>query len=69
MGELRAAGVRPEQVIGYCAWLLGLRELGQTKPVAMSVDEALRRFSWSKVREDVTDKVLPDDLLETLLRI
>lgn len=69
MGELRAAGVRPEQVIGYCAWLLGLREPGQTKPAAMSAAEALRRFSWSQVRADATDKVLPDDLLATLLRI
>lgn len=25
MGAIRAAGVRPEQVIGYCAWLLGIR--------------------------------------------
>ncbi|WP_314687029.1 glutamate--tRNA ligase family protein [uncultured Bifidobacterium sp.] len=25
MGAIRAAGVRSEQVIGYCAWLLGIR--------------------------------------------
>jgi glutamyl-Q tRNA(Asp) synthetase len=60
LGQLRAEGVRPEQVVGYCAWLLGVRaEPGQRGPVPMTVSEVSERFTWSVVRADTSDRRLP----------
>lgn len=67
IGELRAEGVRPEQIIGYCAWLLGIRELHDVQmsdtsgPVAMSAREALECFTWDSIRADKSDRVLAPD--------
>lgn len=64
LGVLRAAGVEPEQVIGYCAWLLGVRKsdgignCGAAGPVPMDAQEALERFSWEQVKTDVSDRKL-----------
>ncbi len=47
LGALRAQGVRPEQIIGYCAWALGLTD----HPQAMEAADALALFSWDAVRD------------------
>lgn len=61
LGRLRADGVQPEEVIGYCAWLLGLRaEPKQREPVPMTANEALQCFTWAAVRTDVSDRRLPE---------
>ena len=45
MGVLRAHGVTAEQVVGYCAWLLGLQgDSAHTSPQPMSAVEALQEF-------------------------
>ncbi|MEE1297004.1 MAG: tRNA glutamyl-Q(34) synthetase GluQRS [Bifidobacterium sp.] len=50
MGAMRAAGMRPEDVVGVAAWALGLAD--SERPVPMSAREALAAFSWDKVRRD-----------------
>ncbi|SCC80099.1 glutamyl-tRNA synthetase [Bifidobacterium commune] len=72
IGTLRDAGASPEQVVGYCAWLLGIRPPGGVHmsntigPVPMSAQEALQFFVWDGVRADRSDRILPlgwsDDL-------
>ncbi|RSX50989.1 glutamyl-Q tRNA(Asp) ligase [Bifidobacterium goeldii] len=57
MGALRKRGIQPEQVIGYCAWLLGL--IDQPEP-CMPVD-LLDRFSWERVAANTADRRIPDD--------
>ncbi|WEV68356.1 glutamate--tRNA ligase family protein [Bifidobacterium sp. ESL0769] len=67
ISSLRADGVKPEQIIGYCAWLLGVRASESqgvhmpdaTGPVAMSAREALERFTWDDIRVDKSDRILP----------
>ena len=62
MGALRAHGVSPEQVVGYCAWLLGLQgDRAHTTPRPMSAAEALQEFDWSKVRADTADRSISQD--------
>ena len=63
LGVLRTQGVRPQQVIGYCAWALGL----VLQPRAMSAGEALAVFSWQRVRAHAADVRVPDDLPARLL--
>lgn len=63
LGVLRTQGVRPQQVIGYCAWALGL----VPQPRAMSAGEALAVFSWQRVRTHAADVRVPDDLPARLL--
>lgn len=63
LGVLRTQGVRPQQVIGYCAWALGL----VLQPRAMSAGEALAVFSWQQVRAHAADVRVPDDLPARLL--
>lgn len=65
LGVLRAQGVRPQQVVGYCAWALGL----VPQPRAMSAGEALAEFSWRRVRAYAADVRVPDDLPARLLRL
>lgn len=65
LGVLRAQGVRPQQVVGYCAWALGL----VPQPRAMSAGEALAEFSWRRVRAHAADVRVPDDLPARLLRL
>ncbi|MDF7640242.1 glutamyl-Q tRNA(Asp) synthetase [Bifidobacterium sp. ESL0784] len=70
IGTLRAEGVKPEQVIGYCAWLLGVRNPENVHmpdasgPVAMSAREALECFTWSSVRADKSDRILSPNWAE-----
>lgn len=59
LGILTAHGVTAQQIIGYCAWLLGLQgDLKHTKPQPMSADEALGVFSWDAVRTNTSDRTL-----------
>lgn len=60
MGRLREEGVAPEQVIGYCAWMLGLREPGQGAPCAMAARDVLPMFSWNRVALDTRDHMAVD---------
>ena len=60
LGFLRANGVGPNQVIGYCTWMLGL----QSSPWPMSAADALeafRRYDWRPLREHPSDRRVPDD--------
>ena len=54
LGVLRADGVRPEEVVGRCAWWLGLQTdaagVPLPEPTPMSAAEALGAFSWERVR-------------------
>lgn len=59
LGILTAHGATAQQIIGYCAWLLGLQgDLKHTKPQPMSADEALGVFSWDAVRANTSDRTL-----------
>lgn len=59
LGILTAHGVTAQQIIGYCAWLLGLQgDPEHTKPQPMSAAEALGEFSWDAVRANTSDRVL-----------
>ncbi|WEV47693.1 glutamyl-Q tRNA(Asp) synthetase [Bifidobacterium sp. ESL0690] len=64
IGSLRSDGVNPEQIIGYCAWLLGIRGPRNvhmpdaTGPVSMSAREALECFTWDDIRADKSDRIL-----------
>jgi glutamyl-Q tRNA(Asp) synthetase len=75
IGTLRDAGVSPKQVIGYCAWLLGIRPSGDVHmsntagPVPMSAQEALQFFTWDGVRADRSDRVLPQGWPDDLTRM
>ena len=65
VATLREAGVRPEQVIGYCAWLLGLEEGAEPEPCAAR--DCVGGFSWDRVRRSrwgVEDRVLEPRALE-----
>lgn len=67
IGTLRADGVKPEQIIGYCAWLLGVRQSHNvhmpdaSKPIAMSAQEALQCFTFDAIRADKSDRILHPD--------
>ena len=66
LGFLRSRGVRREQVVGYCAWLLGLRPdaSATSQPVPMTAAEALDAFTavggWSGLRGNLADRTMPD---------
>ncbi|RSX55449.1 glutamyl-Q tRNA(Asp) ligase [Bifidobacterium dolichotidis] len=80
LGYLRTQGVQPEQIIGYCAALLGLNAEGVTydeqghidpmredfNPAPMTAQQVLEAFSWQAVRAVNYDKALPDDLANRL---
>ncbi|NMM95071.1 glutamyl-Q tRNA(Asp) synthetase [Bifidobacterium oedipodis] len=60
MGALRARGVRTEQIIGYCAWLLRL----QPTPDPCQATDLLDSFSWAALRASHADRALdPSDPL------
>lgn len=62
MGALRAHGVTAEQVVGYCAWLLGLQgDSAHTSPQPMGAVEALQEFDWGKIRADTADRSISQD--------
>lgn len=75
IGTLRDAGVGPEQVIGYCAWLLGIRlpsgvHMANTAgPVPMSAQEALQFFTWDGLRANRSDRILPQGWSDDLTRM
>lgn len=69
MGVIRASHIAPEQVIGYCAWLLGIRPGSDGGPVAMSAQEALPLFSWRCLRGDTADRTVDGRLLDVLRAI
>lgn len=52
MGTLRERGVDPREVVGYCAWLLGV--VDGPRPVAPC--ELVTAFSWDAVAADVSDR-------------
>lgn len=54
MGALRARGIAPEQVIGYCAWLLRVRPT----PEPCTAAELVSDFSWTPLRVDHPDRAL-----------
>ncbi len=61
MGILRNNGAAAEQIVGYCAWLLGLQSQQSAEPQPMSADEALHEFQkhgWSALRENPADRLL-----------
>ena len=59
LGILTAHGATAQQIIGYCAWLLGLQgDPEHTKPQPMSATEALGEFSWDAVRANTSDRML-----------
>lgn len=65
VATLREAGVRPEQVIGYCAWLLGLEEGAEPEPCA--AQDCVGGFSWNRVRRSrwgMKDRVLEPRALD-----
>lgn len=69
MGALRARGVGPEQIIGYCAWLLRVRPT----PEPCTAAELVPDFSWAPLRAthpdralDPTDSATPAWLVEAL---
>lgn len=53
LGQLREGGVRPENVIGYCAWLLGLLD----GPRPMKPADLVGMYDDALVRRDVHDRV------------
>ncbi|WP_277596404.1 glutamyl-Q tRNA(Asp) synthetase [Bifidobacterium callimiconis] len=59
LGVLREEGVTPESVIGYCAWLLRLRET----PQPVSAHDLLADFSWNPLRADHEDRVCDPTVL------
>ncbi|OZG61930.1 glutamyl-Q tRNA(Asp) ligase [Bifidobacterium lemurum] len=60
MGALRARGVTPEQVVGYCAYLLNLRP--DAEPC--SAAELVPGFSWEPLRAEHDDRAVdPSDPL------
>ncbi|NEG70291.1 glutamyl-Q tRNA(Asp) synthetase [Bifidobacterium choloepi] len=73
LGYLRSRGVAAEQVVGYCAALLGLPVRGgfaddvttpedpRFRPVPLTAAEALDLFSWESLRGNLTDRKLPSD--------
>ena len=76
LGYLRRQGVHAEQVIGYCAWMLGLQGeasgpvSGDAPAVApMTASEALAAFrerGWAPLRAHRADRRVPDDCSGTL---
>lgn len=57
MGALKARGVTPQQVIGYCAWLLRLVD----EPVPCTPSDLLPNFSWSPLAANPQDRAIPDN--------
>lgn len=62
IGSLRERKVKPEQVLGLCAWLLGL----QDRPEEASLHQLRESFSWAQVRSHLHDKILEDSLVDAL---
>lgn len=57
---LREWGASPEQIIGFCAWLMNLYPAPQ--PVPMGIEECVKLFSYKKVKfgpNRLKDRELP----------
>jgi glutamyl-tRNA synthetase len=60
LASLREAGVRPEQLVGYLAYSLGLQET----PEAATMHDVLEIFDWGQLQKTVW--ILPDELVSVL---
>ena len=63
MGALRSRGFSARLIIGYCAWLLGVRvpdDQGRlnSHPVPMTPSEVAELFTWEPLRRDHHDRIL-----------
>ena len=63
IGALRSHGFSARQIIGYCAWLLGVRVTDEHRrfndqPVEMTPSEAAELFTWEPLRRDHRDRTL-----------
>jgi glutamyl-tRNA synthetase len=56
--SLRGAGVRPEALVGYLGWSLGLLDRPEPCPAAGLIS----RFGWERVGKEIW--ILPEDLAE-----
>ncbi|BDR53727.1 glutamyl-Q tRNA(Asp) synthetase [Bombiscardovia nodaiensis] len=63
LGTLRAQGVRPQQVLGLCAWLLGL----QIRPEPAQLSQLLAVFDWGLIAAHRQDRVLKPSTLATMV--
>ena len=63
LAALRERGVRPEQLLGYMAYSLGLIDTLRT----CTLDELVTSFSWDRVTRE--DWVLPERFYEHLARL
>lgn len=61
MGTLRERGVDPREVVGYCAWLLGVID----KPRPVEPRELTAVFSWDAVAADTSDRRVDADAVCT----
>lgn len=61
--SLRAAGVRPERLVGYLAWSLGLTD----RPEACRPAELVEGLAWERIHRE--DRVLPEDFEEVLATV
>jgi len=57
LGALRSSGIRPERLLGWLGWSLGLLPLAR----AISTAELLERFEWKNVSHQ--DRVVDPDLV------
>ncbi|HUP24402.1 MAG TPA: tRNA glutamyl-Q(34) synthetase GluQRS [Thermoanaerobaculia bacterium] len=60
LGSLREAGIPAEQVVGYLAWTLGLRD--RVEPVRSR--DLIESFSWAAIAREAV--LVPDDLAQRL---
>ncbi|WP_207763351.1 glutamyl-Q tRNA(Asp) synthetase [Bifidobacterium margollesii] len=53
LGAMREEGIAPQRIIGYCAWLLGLRPTA----APCTPDELLPGFSWRRIATNRADRL------------
>lgn len=63
LDSLKSEGIRPEQVVGYLAWTLGLLE----RATPCAARELVAGFDWRRVSKD--ELVLPADVAERIARM
>ena len=59
MGTLRKRGVDAREVVGYCAWLLGLLD----EPQPVEPHELISAFSWDAVAANTSDRRVDIDTM------
>ena len=57
LASLRARGVRPQSVVGYCAWLMGIVE----SPEPAEPGELLAAYSEATISKDLSDRHVDTD--------